>query len=58
MHPMRLRALVAALLLFAATARADFRELREVPLDPAIATKLRHAMAAPSPSFACMRQLS
>jgi len=40
---MRLRAVTLALLLFAATARADFRELKEVPLDPAIATKLRHA---------------
>lgn len=38
------RATLALLCLFlAAVARADFREFKDVPVDPAISTKLRHA---------------
>lgn len=39
---MRMRVIVA-LLLLAATARANFREFKEIPVDPSIETKLRHA---------------
>ena len=41
---MRIR-LILAVLLAAATARADFREFKLVPVDPSIETKLRHVAA-------------
>jgi hypothetical protein len=40
---MRNRAILLSLLFVAATARADFREFKELPVDPSIETKLRHA---------------
>jgi len=42
---MRIRFLTASLLLLAVAARADFREFKELPVDPAIETNLRHVAA-------------
>jgi beta-lactamase class A len=42
MPGMRLRLTLAATLLIAASAGADFREFKNVPVDPSIETKLRH----------------
>jgi beta-lactamase family protein len=47
---MRFR-LIAALTLFAAVARADFREFKLIPSDPALETKLRHAAEASLKQF-------
>jgi beta-lactamase class A len=47
---MRMR-LIVALLLLAATARANFREFKEIPVDPSIETKLRHAADATLKEF-------
>src|SRR5207237_3341015 len=49
---MRTRLLAASLLLIAAVAaRADFREFKEIPIDPAIETNLRHVAAATLKEF-------
>ncbi|HKO02028.1 MAG TPA: serine hydrolase [Thermoanaerobaculia bacterium] len=49
---MRTRLLAASLLLIAAVAaRADFREFKEFPIDPAIETNLRHVAAATLKEF-------
>ncbi|HEX8173410.1 MAG TPA: serine hydrolase [Thermoanaerobaculia bacterium] len=40
------RAFVAVVLLVAASVRADYREFRDLPADPALSTKLRHAAEA------------
>jgi beta-lactamase class A len=48
---MRLRAFAVVLLLAAATVRADFREFRDVPADPAIDARLRRVAAATLKEF-------
>ena len=48
---MRMRVVIVVVLLVAATARANFREFKEIPIDPAIETKLRHAADATLKDF-------
>lgn len=46
-----MRRLIVVLLFLAAAARADYREFRDFPPDPAIETKLRHAAEAALKTF-------
>ena len=51
----RVGTLLAALLLCAASVGADYREFRDLPVDPSIATKLRHAAEASLKQFPKMK---
>jgi beta-lactamase class A len=48
---MRVRVFTVLVLIAASAARADFREFRDVPVDPSIETKLRHVAAATLKDF-------
>jgi hypothetical protein len=51
-----MRRLAAVFLFLAAAARADYREFRDVPPDPAIETKLRHAAAATLKAYPALKE--